>query len=104
MTRAFCAAAHGDVAASVGFHAFGPILFVLTLAAIPICIVEIRRRRRFEVLHRLAFSSRVAWMVAGALAAFHIGRLVSDVAAGELVRSMHASVIAAAWRHLVGGA
>ncbi len=102
LTRSFCAMTHGAFGEAFGFHFFGPLLFALTVLAIPIAILELRRGRRFEWLARAAFSSRVAWVFAGLFVTYHVARLVIDAMSGELAVSMSHSVCATAWRALVG--
>jgi hypothetical protein len=99
LTRSFCAAAHGDFSAAFGFHVIGPILFAATAIAIPLCILEVVRGRRFEGAHRVLFSSRVAWFEAGVFVAYHLWRLIAQIADGELARSMKTSALGTLWGH-----
>ncbi len=99
LTRSFCAAAHGDWRSAFGFHVIGPLLFVATATAIPICMLELARGRRFESAHRILFSSRVAWFEAGVFALYHVARLIAEFADGELARSMKSSVLGSLWSH-----
>ena len=80
LTRSFCAAAHGDFTASLDFHPLGPVLFLATLAVIPLLLFEVIRKRRIESVHQTLFSSRGAWVGASVLVAIQLIRLVSKVA------------------------
>lgn len=102
LTRSFCAMTHGALGEAFGFHIFGPLLFVLTVIAIPVTCLELRRGRRFEWLARVAFSSRVAWTLAAMLIGYHLTRLGLEYSSGELARSMQHSLCATAWKTLLG--
>jgi hypothetical protein len=100
LTRSFCAMASGDIGQAFAFHAFGPLLFATAALAIPLLLLELRRGRRFEWLHRIAFSRRIAWAEAFALIAYHVGRLAVDCWNGELARSISASASGRTWNAL----
>jgi hypothetical protein len=102
LTRSFCALSRGAVDEAFAFHVFGPALFVVTLLAIPVLLVEVARGRRFGGLSALAFSGRLAWFEAGVLIAYHVGRLGVACWTGELAASMRGSLGGAAWRAVVG--
>ena len=55
MSRAFCALAHGDLGASLGFHPLGPAAFALSVLQVPyrLYALAIRPRRVHLWLRRL---------------------------------------------------
>lgn len=100
LTRSFCAMATGNPAAAFGYHAFGPLFFVLTAISIPVLLYEAVNRRSLFVVRRVMFSKRLAWIEAGLLISYHIGRLAMGAWSGELLASMKASVLGSALRSL----
>ena len=75
LTRSFVATAHGDLGGALGFHAFGPLLFVvcgLSLLALAWWGVSGRRpvsRHAFDRLRPAAWAGLTLWLIWAAIRA-----------------------------------
>jgi hypothetical protein len=84
LTRAFCALASLDVAAALAFHVFSIPLAILFIVAPVVSVIEMIRKRRLR-FYRFMFSARVAYVFAGSLIAYHVGRITYWVASGTFL-------------------
>jgi hypothetical protein len=75
LTHAFCDLAHGRLAAAAAHNAAGLPLFAFFLLAVPTAAAELILRRPFR-WYRFLYSSRLAGLVGGLLAVYHIARTV----------------------------
>jgi hypothetical protein len=73
LTRAFCELAHGRFAAAAEHNAIAFPLFALFLVALPTAGVELALGRRLA-FYRFMYSTRLAWILGGALILYHVGR------------------------------
>jgi hypothetical protein len=64
----------GDLAKSFYYHAFGLITFLVCMAAIPILSIEYITGR--EYLNSILYSRKIAYVLGGVLAGYHVIRLV----------------------------
>lgn len=102
LTRSFCAMAHGHLNQALGFHLFGPALFVAVVALVPLLAFEVATARRIGWLHRALYSQRLAGWVALAWMTYHLARLGQMGAAGLLGAGLRSSLLAAMLRPWLG--
>jgi uncharacterized protein DUF2752 len=100
-TRSFCAVSKGNLVAAISFHLFGPVLFIIMIAAVPLSLFEIVRKRRIIIIHRILFSRLVANIFAASLIAYHCVRLVHIVSSGKIMTCIDSSLVSRIVRWVV---
>ena len=102
LTRAFCDLSHAHVASAASHNAVAFPLALLFLVALPTAVVELALGRRLT-FYRFMFSTRLAWVLGGALALYHVGRTAVMYLDGRLYTDYVAtSWTHHLWRHLFG--
>jgi len=84
LTRAFAALAHGDVGAAFALNAASVPLFLATLVAIPLLLMELVRGRPL-VSYRFLYSQRLALRLALLLVGYNLARTLWWACTGTLV-------------------
>ncbi len=98
LTMAFCALATRNVMEALRQNALSLPLFLLFIAAPPVSIYELWRRRRCA-FYSFLFSKRVAYAAGGAVIAYHLARCAWMLHTGSLVEDYLKTSWTYAWLH-----
>ena len=92
LTRSFCAIARGNLSAAFGYHALGPVLYLVLLIAVPLLAYQAITHRRVRFLNDWLFGRRPAYAFAAVLFAYHAARLSTMIVSGQLWGDMQSSL------------
>ncbi|TET38814.1 MAG: DUF2752 domain-containing protein [Planctomycetota bacterium] len=84
LTRGFCALADLDIVGAIESNALCIPLFLLFIIAPLVAAWEMISRRRLK-FYRFMYSMKLAYILGGALALYHIGRCACWIANGSFV-------------------
>jgi hypothetical protein len=94
LTHAFCELAHGRPASAAAHNAVAFPLAALFVVALPTAALELALGRRFA-FYRFLYSTRLACVLGGALAVYHLARVGIWLLDGRL----YANYIATSWTY-----
>jgi hypothetical protein len=102
LTRSFCAMAHGNWHSAMGFHLFGPALFVAVAICVPLLAFQAATGRRIRWLQQVLYSQRLAAWIAAGWMTYHVARLVQMGSAGLISAGLRQSLLAVVLRPWLG--
>ncbi len=84
LTRSFCALSKGQFTAAVGYHLFGPLLYLAAAFALPLMIYQLITGKQITWFTRTFASKQTARVLAVLFTIYHLIRMYSLAKSGTL--------------------
>ena len=80
----------GDVGKSIYYHLFGPLTFLICIAAILVLSLELVTKK--EYFQNILFSKKLAYVLGSTLAGYHVIRLILFISSNTIDEILRQSI------------